>query len=155
MVEMTEIVMPSDTNHLGTCFGGTIMGWIDKAAAIAAQRLVDMVVTASVDTIEFKKPIKLSDVVTLKASVNRLWKTSMEIGVKVLVQPPKKVLDGISSYNKLDTFIHAYLTFISVNELGKGVSRTIRVLFCWLLELAVILNGHAVMMMLKSVGNNV
>ena len=113
-VEMTEIVMPGHTNHLGTCFGGTIMSWIDIAAAIAAQRLVGTVVTASVDSIQFKKPIKLGDIVTIKASVNRIWDSSLEVGVVVFVQrfSNGKLLSD-------QRVCRAYLTFVAISEDGE------------------------------------
>ncbi len=123
--EMTEIVMPGDANHLGTCFGGKIMSWIDMVAAIAANRAVGSVVTASVDSIEFRKPIRVGDVVTLKASVNEVWDSSMEVGVTVLVQTPvSKSLDilGETSYTKFEEprqACRAYLTFVAVDNQGK------------------------------------
>jgi acyl-CoA hydrolase len=124
--EMTELVMPGDANHLGTCFGGKIMSWIDLCAAIAAQRLVGTVVTASVDGIEFKKPIKVGDVITIKASVNAVWKTSMEVGVTVLVESPMRKTETIfdptvQRYRKLSSSkqaCKAYLTFVAINEGG-------------------------------------
>jgi len=125
--QMTEIVMPGDANHLGTCFGGKIMSWIDMVAAIAAQRLVGTVVTASVDSIQFKRPIQVGDLVTLKALVNRVWNTSMEVGVTVLVQ--SHVL-ATGSDHEPDVPMHyvlsdskqackAYLTFVAVDDKGK------------------------------------
>lgn len=128
--EMTEIVMPSDANHIGTCFGGRIMSWIDMVAAIAAQRYVGSVVTASVDSIEFKEPIRIGDVVTLKASVNNIWNTSMEVGVKVEVQRPISAGDfgpveesiEYHQYSKLSEpkqACRAYLTFVSVDIKGN------------------------------------
>lgn len=123
--EMTEIVMPSDTNYFGTCFVGVIMSWMDKVAAIAAQRLVGDVVTASVDRIEFKNPIKIGDVVTLQSSVNRVWKTSMEVGVKVLIQLHERVTNPVNNsylaYTKLGGFreaCSAYLTFVAIDNRG-------------------------------------
>jgi len=118
---MTEIVMPNHTNHLGTCFGGTIMSWIDVAAAVAAQRLAGTVVTASVDSIQFKHPIKLGDVVTLKAHVNRVWKSSMEVGVKVEVQRPVRkynplIYTGLSNPKRVCC---AYLTFVAIDNAGN------------------------------------
>ena len=80
----TQLVLPNDTNQLGNLLGGTLMHWIDIAAAIAAQRHADRVcVTASVDELNFHHPIRIGDVVTLQASVNRAFRTSMEIGVVV------------------------------------------------------------------------
>lgn len=125
--EMTEIVMPGDANHLGTCFGGKIMSWIDMVAAIAAQRLVGTVVTASVDSIQFKRPIQVGNLVSLKASVNRVWNTSMEVGVSVLVQSrtrkvEKNGTDCYTSYSILTESLQAckaYLTFVAVDDKGK------------------------------------
>ena len=88
-VEMTEMVLPNDTNYLGNLLGGRLMHWIDIAAALAAMKHSGRVcVTASVDEINFFEPIKLSHVVKLYASVNRAFKTSMEIGVKVFREDP-------------------------------------------------------------------
>lgn len=123
--ELTEIVMPSDANHLGTCFGGKIMSWIDIAAAVAAQRLAGTVVTASVDSIEFRKPIKIGDLVTLKASVNRVWGSSMEVGVVVMIQSSTTVLeDGddpviYTAFDEPKKACKAYLTFVALDEKGK------------------------------------
>lgn len=127
--EMTEIVMPGDANHLGTCFGGKIMSWIDMVAAIAANRAVGSVVTASVDSIEFRKPVRVGDIVALKASVNEVWESSMEVGVTVLVQTPTNgVFHGDNPpdthvvYTKLgdpQQACRAYLTFVAVDNQGK------------------------------------
>lgn len=128
--EMTEIVMPSDANHIGTCFGGKIMSWIDMVAAIAAQRYVGSVVTASVDSVEFKEPIRVGDVITLKAFVNNIWNTSMEVGVRVEIQRPVQTgdLSEIDKFLEFHTYsklskpkkaCKAYLTFISVDNKGK------------------------------------
>jgi len=121
--EMTMIVMPNHTNHLGTCFGGTIMSWIDIVAAIAAQKLVGTVVTASVDQIQFKRPIRVGDLVTLKAGVNRVWNTSMEVGVNVSVQSPEVRTDkNGEKYTDWGMEFHActaYLTFVAINQNGQ------------------------------------
>src|SRR3954471_1668060 len=83
-VIMTEIVLPSDTNALGTIFGGKVMSWIDIAAAIAAGRHARrVVVTASIDALHFKAPVKVGQVVHVQASVNYAARTSMEVGVRV------------------------------------------------------------------------
>ncbi|MCB0355949.1 MAG: acyl-CoA thioesterase, partial [Bdellovibrionales bacterium] len=81
---MTEMVLPTHTNSLETIFGGTIMSWIDIAAAISAQRHAQRpVVTASIDDLHFIAPVKSGWVVNLKASVNHTAKSSMEVGVRV------------------------------------------------------------------------
>jgi len=81
-VEMTELVLPNDTNQLGNLLGGRLMHMMDIAMAIAAARHSGLVcVTASVDEINFLHPIRLGQVVILRSSVNRVFRTSMEVGV--------------------------------------------------------------------------
>lgn len=111
-VTMTELVLPSNTNALGTIFGGTVMAWIDIAAAIAAARHARRVaVTASIDALHFISPIKLGQVVHIRARVNRAFKTSMEVGVRVEAEDQ---LTGTRSH-----CVTAYATFVAVNEKGK------------------------------------
>jgi acyl-CoA hydrolase len=109
---MTQIVLPGDANALGTAFGGKIMQWIDVAAGVAARRHAGTVaVTASMDSLQFHRPVRLGDVVVLRASVNRAWRTSMEIGVRVVYET-----DGS------DEPVHAasaYLTFVAVDRAGQ------------------------------------
>ena len=108
----TQLVLPNDTNQVGNLLGGTLMHWIDIAAAICAQRQTGFVcVTASVDELNFHLPIKLGEIVTLQASVNRVFRTSMEIGVLVTAQGR----DGAPS-RRANT---AYLTFVAINEGGR------------------------------------
>ena len=110
----TQLVLPNDTNGLGNLLGGTLMHWIDIAAAIAAQRHADRVcVTASVDEINFHHPVRLGDVVTLQASVNRAFRTSMEIGVVVTAES-RSGHDSRRANN-------AYLTFVAIDDSGKPV----------------------------------
>lgn len=86
-VTMIELVLPNDTNILNNLLGGRLMHWMDIAAAMAASRHCNSVaVTAEVDDLSFHAPIRLGNIVTLKASVNRAFNTSMEIGVKVEVE---------------------------------------------------------------------
>ena len=110
----TQLVLPNDTNGLGNLLGGTLMHWIDIAAAIAAQRHADRVcVTASVDELNFHYPVRLGDVVTLQASVNRAFRTSMEIGVVVTAES--------RSGHDTRRANNAYLTFVAIDESGKPV----------------------------------
>jgi acyl-CoA hydrolase len=86
-VEMTQLVLPNDTNQLGNLLGGRLMEWMDIAAAISAQRHSNRVcVTAGVDDLVFHQPIRLGEVVTLRAMVNRAFGTSMEVGIQVLAE---------------------------------------------------------------------
>ncbi|KHD87909.1 MAG: thioesterase [Bdellovibrio sp. ArHS] len=111
-VIMTQLVLPQHTNSLGTIFGGTIMSWIDIAAAIAAQRHSNKeVVTASIDRLDFVAPVYKGWVVNLKASVNYTSRTSMEVGVRVDAENPKTG----------ETFhtASAYCTFVALGSNGK------------------------------------
>ena len=114
IVTMTELVLPNHTNQLGNLLGGQLMHWIDICAALAAAKHSQRVcVTASVDKIDFHHPIRLGNAVTIIASVNRTFKTSMEVGVKVFAE---NFSEG--------THIHtnsAYLTFVSVDENTRPV----------------------------------
>ena len=109
---MTQLVLPTHTNALDTIFGGQVMAWIDIAAAISAQRHSGKpVVTASIDRLDFIAPIKKGWVVNLRASVNYVSKTSMEVGVRVEAENPKT-----SEYFHTAS---AYLTFVAVDTNGR------------------------------------
>ncbi len=87
---MSMVMMQSDANHVGNVFGGTIMKLVDLISYVAASRHCRMnTVTASIDKISFLSPVHVSDLITLKASVNAAWKTSMEIGVRVEAEDMK------------------------------------------------------------------
>ena len=89
-VVMTELVLPTHTNALGSVFGGTVMSWIDIAAAICAQRHSrKTVVTAHIDEVNFIAPVYKGWVINVKASVNHVATTSMEIGVRVDAENPQ------------------------------------------------------------------
>jgi acyl-CoA hydrolase len=113
-VEMTELVIPTDTNRLGNLLGGRLMHWIDIAAAIAASRHANRVcVTASLDELHFHHPVKQGEVVTLQASVNRVFRTSMEIGVYVTKE---NLLTGKRQHTN-----SAYLMFVAIDDDGQPV----------------------------------
>lgn len=112
-VIMTQLVLPSHTNSLDTIFGGTIMSWIDIAAAIAAQRHSGKeVVTASIDRLDFIAPVRRGWVVNIKASVNFTSTSSMEVGVRVDAENPKtgEIFHTASSY----------LTFVALGSDGRS-----------------------------------
>ncbi len=110
----TQLVLPNDTNQLGNLLGGTLMHWIDIVAAISAQRHAGHVcVTASVDELNFHHPIKLGEIVTLQASVNRAFSTSMEIGVVVTAGGAPGTVARRAN--------NAYLTFVALDEQGRPV----------------------------------
>ena len=106
-VEMTQLVMPSDGNSLGTAFGGRVMQWIDLAAAMAAMRHARApVVTASIDQLAFLAPIRVGDIVLLKARVNAVFGSSMEVEVQVQAEAP-------GTGDRLDC-CEAFLTFVAL-----------------------------------------
>src|SRR5579863_3839939 len=110
--EMTEIVLPNDANPLNALLGGRIMHWIDMAGAMAAHRHSrNYVVTAAVDHIDFLVPVRVGDLVVLRSSVNRVFNTSMEVGVKVFVE--NYIADSAQHVSS------AYLTFVAIDDAGR------------------------------------
>jgi len=106
-VEMNELVLPSHANALGSVFGGQIMAWIDIAAALASMRHArTQCVTASMDTLDFIVPIQVGHVVNLRAMVNFVGRTSLEVGVRVEAGDP---ISGVREHAA-----SAYLTFVAV-----------------------------------------
>lgn len=113
-IEMREMVMPNHTNSHGTVFGGTVMSWIDIAAAmVAARHCGRPVVTAHIDDIDFFAPIKMGYHVLIQASLNYVGKTSMIVGVKVTSENPYT--------SEVRTTTKAYLTFVALDDLGRPV----------------------------------
>ncbi|MBI4169154.1 MAG: acyl-CoA thioesterase [Acidobacteria bacterium] len=111
-VEMTEVVLPEDTNQYGHAWGGRVMALIDKAAVIAALRHCRInVVTASVDSLTFRAPVRLGHILRLRASVNAAFRTSMEVGVKVLSEDP---LTGLQAH-----CCSAYVTMVALDATGR------------------------------------
>ncbi len=110
--EMVEIVLPNDANPLGALLGGRLMHWIDLAGALAAHRHArSYVVTASIDHLDFVIPVHVGDLVILRSSVNRAFRTSMEVGVKVWVENYRAgTRQHVSS---------AYVTYVAVDRHGR------------------------------------
>jgi acyl-CoA hydrolase len=110
--EMTEIVLPAQTNPLGKLLGGQVMHLVDMVAAMAAHRHSNSyVVTASVDYIDFRNPINLGEIVNLKSQVNRVFRTSMEVGVEVYSE------NAMTGERKHTT--SAYVTFVAIDQYTK------------------------------------
>ena len=110
--EMAEVVLPNDANPLGNLLGGRLMHLIDIAGAIAAHRHSrSYVVTASTDHIDFLSPVRIGDLLILKSSVNRVFTSSMEVGVKCWVE---NYIAGTSRH-----VASAYLTFVAVDKEGR------------------------------------
>jgi acyl-CoA hydrolase len=107
--EMAEVVLPAQTNALGKLLGGHVMHLVDIAAAMAACRHSNSwVVTASVDSIDFRNPVNLGELVMLKSQVNRVFTTSMEIGVEVYSE---NMLTGERKHTT-----SAFVTFVAIDE---------------------------------------
>ncbi|RYF10026.1 MAG: acyl-CoA thioesterase [Deltaproteobacteria bacterium] len=114
-VEATHLVMPGDTNMLGTAFGGKIMQWMDIAASVAAGRHSGGAsVTVAVDDLHFARPIRMGDVVILKACVNFTGRTSMEVGVRVMREDRRT--------RQLEHCLSGYFTFVGVDDAGRPMA---------------------------------
>ena len=112
VVVMTELVLPNDTNTFGNLMGGRLMYWMDIASALAAMKHSGApVVTASVDNISFKNPIKLGNVVHIEAKVTRAFTTSMEVHIKVWGE------DVIQQHKYKSN--EAYFTFVALDSASK------------------------------------
>jgi len=110
--EIVEAVLPNDANLLGNMLGGRVMHLIDIAGALAGSRHANsIIVTASVDYLDFRFPIHVGEWIVLKSSVNRVFRTSMEVGVKVFSE---NVLTGERKHTST-----AYVTFVAIDEHGQ------------------------------------
>ena len=112
--ETSELMMPHHANNLGHVFGGVMLSMMDKTAAVAAFRHCRLnVVTASIDRVDFREPIHVGDLVVMKASVNYVGKTSMEVGVRVEAE---ELLTGRRRHTN-----SCYLTFVAVDRNGRPI----------------------------------
>jgi len=112
--ERSEIIFPADSNALGNLFGGRLMQFIDLVGAVAAVRHSrEIVVSASLDHIDFVAPVHVGDLLILKASVNRAFRTSMEVGVRAMVE------DALGQ--TLRHVATAYVTYVAVDREGNRV----------------------------------
>ena len=109
---MSEIVLPNDTNAYGTMFGGRLLSLMDKCAAICAMRHAGLVcVTMAIDSVEFRSPLLLGEVVIVEAWVNRAFGTSLEVELSV----ESENLDR-KDRRKCN---HAYFTFVALDDEGR------------------------------------
>lgn len=112
--ERSEIIFPADSNALGNLFGGRLMQYIDLVGAMAASRHARAItVTASMDHLDFVGPVHVGDLLILRASVNRAFRTSMEIGVKAMVEDVRE--------QRFRHVSSAYLTYVAVDQQGRGL----------------------------------
>jgi len=111
-VEMTELVLPNDTNILGNLLGRRLMYWIDIAGAMAASRHSGRVVaTVALDSLDFRHPARMGELVILKAKLTWVGRTSMEVVVKAYAENYKT--GGVILTNK------AYVTYVALDENGR------------------------------------
>lgn len=116
-VRMNEMVMPNDTNPLGNLMGGRLLQWMDVCSAISAQRHCNQsVVTISVDSVEFKRAIKLGEVVTIEGEVTRAFRTSMEVAMEVFAENLQT--------NQRNLCTVSYYTFVSIDAEGNTLPVT-------------------------------
>lgn len=107
--DQTAIVFPNDLNSLGTLFGGRVMEQADRVAAVVARRHSGRAcVTLGIDSLRFHASARHGDILVFQASVNRVWRTSMEIGLKVLAEDV--------ATNKRTHIVSAYFTFVGVDD---------------------------------------
>ena len=112
---MVQVVLPNDANPLGFILGGTVMHLIDIAGAIACHRHTrSLLVTAAVDGLQFLHPIKVGDLIILKARVTAAWSTSLEVEVEVFSE---EILTGERRMTS-----RAYLTFVAIDRDGKRLA---------------------------------
>lgn len=111
-VEMTELVMPSDANAMGTAFGGRVVQWIDLAGGMSAMRHARaQVVTAAIDQLAFVAPLRVGEIATLDARVNAVFGSSMEVEVTVSAESP--------AGGDRRLCCRAFLTFVALGPQGK------------------------------------
>lgn len=112
---MVQAVLPNDANPLGFMLGGTVMHLIDIAGAIACHRHVrSLLVTAAVDGLQFLHPIKVGDLIILRARVTAVWSTSLEVEVEVFSE---EILTGVQRMTS-----RAFLTFVAIDRGGQRVT---------------------------------
>ena len=111
---MTDLVLPSDTNRINNLFGGELLARMDRAACISAERHSQQIVaTASVNHVHFRKPVPLGSVLTVEAKVSRAFTTSMEVFLDVWIENIKS--------KKREKVNEAIYTFVAVDQLGNPI----------------------------------
>ncbi|WP_134088295.1 acyl-CoA thioesterase [Olivibacter sp. XZL3] len=112
---MNELVLPNDTNTLNNLMGGRLLHWMDIAAAISAQKHCNrIVVTASVDNVSFRHPVKLGDVISIESQVTRAFNTSVEVRLQVYAQ-------NIPSGSRIKSN-EAFYTFVAIDQNSRTIA---------------------------------
>ena len=109
---MTEVVCPNDTNPMGILQGGRLVQWMDIASAVCSQNHAEHIcVTASIDSVKFKAPARVGDIITIKAKITISFKSSMEIFVQAWA---KKIIS-----QRAYLINEAYFTFVAIDDNSK------------------------------------
>jgi acyl-CoA hydrolase len=112
--DQTALVFPNDLNSLGTLFGGRVLDLADRVTAVVSQRHSGRVcVTLGIDSVRFLGPARHGDILVFQSAVNRVWKTSMEVGVRVLAE-------NFKTRERRHIF-SAYFTFVALDDQGHPV----------------------------------
>jgi len=112
--EMNELVLPNDTNTFGNLMGGRLLYWMDICSVMAAQKHCNnVVVTASVDNVSFRRSIKLGEVVTIQAQVTRAFRTSLEVRMEIFAQ-------NLPAGTKVKSN-EAYYTFVAIDDRNRPI----------------------------------
>jgi acyl-CoA hydrolase len=113
LVTMTELILPNDTNNLGNLLGGRLMHWIDIAGAMAASRHSNKVVaTVEVDNLEFKKPVRMGEILIINAKLTWVGNTSMEVMVESFAED---IASGVKILAN-----RAFLIYVALDDAGKA-----------------------------------
>ena len=111
-IQYRQLVMPGHTNALGTLFGGTMLGWVDEACAMAAQKHSHaLVVTVNMDNVSFREPVHLGDQVVVHAHVSYAGRTSMEVKAWVYRENPPRGICQLC--------LTALLSFVAIDDRGN------------------------------------
>jgi acyl-CoA hydrolase len=110
--EMTEMLLPNETNNLGRALGGTVLHWMDICAAISSMRFAGtQCVTASMDHVDFISPIDLGEVAVIEGYVFNTGRTSLDVKVDVRAEDPREADSRLAT--------SSFFTFVAVDEAGK------------------------------------
>jgi uncharacterized protein (TIGR00369 family) len=111
-IDMAVLMMPQDSNTSGNVHGGVVMKRIDEAGGVVALRHSgSRVVTASIDRLDFLRPVKVGNLLVLKASVNLVGTSSLEVGVRVEAENPRT--------GQVRHCVSAYLTYVALDDLAR------------------------------------
>lgn len=114
-VEISRLMRPQDGNFAGNVHGGILLGLMDEVAYLCASRYAETYcVTAAVDQVDFHSPVRVGDLVTLRASVNRVGTSSMEVGISIVAENPRDPSSGRRTNR-------CFFTMVALDESGRPI----------------------------------